>query len=119
MAVLIAIAPLLWLWVFWYLYVLVMGLYRAYLDKRLTKFTLVMAAPALFLGYTAGIAFTAQLSGDTATTTTFVAVRQELLDITKGLTDPAEVEDAVASRYAALVPKCTPAMVSAFAQVDA
>jgi ABC-type uncharacterized transport system permease subunit len=42
----------LWLLCFWYLYVLVMGLYRAYLDKRLKPPVLYLAAPALVVGYT-------------------------------------------------------------------
>jgi hypothetical protein len=40
-----------YLWVFWYVYILVMGLYRAHLDKRLSRFTYVLAAPALVVGY--------------------------------------------------------------------
>ena len=43
---------LLWLWFFWYLYVLVMGLYRAYLTDRLQKPLVYLAAPALVVGYT-------------------------------------------------------------------
>jgi hypothetical protein len=39
------------LWVFWYLYILVMGLYRAHLVKKLTKFTYALALPALLIGY--------------------------------------------------------------------
>lgn len=41
----------LWLLGFWYLYVLVMGLYRAHLDKRLTGPMLWLAGPALVVGY--------------------------------------------------------------------
>lgn len=41
---------LLFLWYFWGMYVLVMGLYRAHLDKRLTPFTYGMAAPFLVIG---------------------------------------------------------------------
>lgn len=67
----------------------------------------------------AGIAFTAQLTGDTATAQAFVTVRQGLLDITKDVSDPADVEATVTARYMALVAQCTPEMVSAFAQVDA
>ncbi|ARV17417.1 hypothetical protein AEP_00455 [Curvibacter sp. AEP1-3] len=39
-----------YLYVFWLLYVLIMGFYRAYLSKRLTKPALVLASPALFVG---------------------------------------------------------------------
>lgn len=40
---------------FWYLYVLVMGLYRAHLAGRLTKFTTALAIPALAIGYAVDI----------------------------------------------------------------
>ena len=39
------------LWALWGAYVLVMGLYRAHLDKRLTKFTYTLSVPFLLLGY--------------------------------------------------------------------
>lgn len=39
-----------YLWIFWGLYVLVMGVYRAYLDKRLTKITIALSFPFLILG---------------------------------------------------------------------
>lgn len=39
------------LWLLWYLYILVMGLYRANLDNRLTRFTKLMALPALVVGF--------------------------------------------------------------------
>jgi hypothetical protein len=45
------LAVLGYLLVFWYIYVLVMGLYRAYLDKRLVGFPLYLSAPALVVGY--------------------------------------------------------------------
>ena len=41
---------LLYCWVFWYLYILVMGLYRAFLAKRLTKVALVLGFPAIVAG---------------------------------------------------------------------
>lgn len=37
-------------WILWACYVLVMGLYRAHLDRRLTPFTYVLGAPWLALG---------------------------------------------------------------------
>lgn len=43
--------PLLYLWLFWGVFVLVMGLYRANLNKRLTPVTKVLAAPFLIVGY--------------------------------------------------------------------
>lgn len=42
---------ILFLWATWYMYVLVMGLYRAHLTKRLSPTQLVLAAPALLVGY--------------------------------------------------------------------
>jgi uncharacterized membrane protein (DUF485 family) len=52
-----ALIPLGWalayLYAFWLLYVLVMGFYRAWLAKRLTRVALVLASPALVLGYVA------------------------------------------------------------------
>lgn len=66
-----------------------------------------------------GIALAAQLTGDTATTSAYVAVRQGLLDITTGLPSDATFDAVVMQRYGALVAACTPKMVTAFAQVDA
>lgn len=40
-----------YLWVLWYAYILVMGLYRAHLDKRLNRVTYALAIPALVIGY--------------------------------------------------------------------
>lgn len=37
--------PLIYIWLGWALYVFVMGIYRAYLDKRLKGLNLIMAAP--------------------------------------------------------------------------
>ena len=47
---------LLYLWLFWGLYVLVMGLYRAHLDKRLTRLTYFLASPFLFVGFVFDVA---------------------------------------------------------------
>jgi len=49
-AMIYALTPIIYLWFFWGMYVLVMGLYRAHLDKRLTKFTYCLAAPWLAVG---------------------------------------------------------------------
>lgn len=38
-------------WLLWYAYILVMGLYRANMDGRLTAFTKALALPALIVGY--------------------------------------------------------------------
>jgi len=43
--------PLLYLWLFWYAYIVVMGLYRAHLDGRLPRVGYVLGAPALAVGY--------------------------------------------------------------------
>ena len=39
------------LWAFWGMYVLVMGIYRAHLAKRLTPVTLALSLPFVVLGY--------------------------------------------------------------------
>ena len=88
-------------------------------SKLDAKLALVRGVRESILNRLAGIAFAAQLTGDTATADAFVVVRRGLLDITNGITDPALVESTVTARYAAIVAQCTPAMVSAFAQVDA
>jgi len=41
-----------YLWLFWYVYILVVGLYRAHLDKRLTPLAYTLAFPAIVIGYT-------------------------------------------------------------------
>lgn len=41
----------LFLWALWYFYILVMGLYRAHLTNRLSVVQLILAAPALIVGY--------------------------------------------------------------------
>lgn len=46
-----ALAVILYLWIFWALYVLVMGLYRAQLAKQLTTTAKVLGAPFLIIGY--------------------------------------------------------------------
>lgn len=39
------------LWLLWAMYVLIMGVYRAYLAKRLTLVTLSLSAPFIAMGY--------------------------------------------------------------------
>lgn len=46
-----AIAVILYLWLFWYAYILVMGLYRAKLQGRLFGVVQVLALPAIVIGY--------------------------------------------------------------------
>jgi hypothetical protein len=45
------IAIVVYLWLFWGMYVLVMGIYRAHLQERLTKTTLVLSIPFILIGY--------------------------------------------------------------------
>lgn len=40
-----------YLWIFWGLFVMVMGLYRAHLDKRLNPMSYVLGAPFLLIGW--------------------------------------------------------------------
>jgi len=47
----VAVYTLAFLWAFWAMYVLVMGIYRAHLAKRLTAVTLCLSAPFIALGY--------------------------------------------------------------------
>lgn len=47
----IVLYAVLYLWVFWYAYILVMGLYRAQLQGRLKGAVFVLALPAVILGY--------------------------------------------------------------------
>ena len=41
----------LFLWMFWYAYIVVMGLFRAHLLGRLKGFVFVLALPAIVIGY--------------------------------------------------------------------
>jgi hypothetical protein len=41
----------LFLWAFWYVYIVVMGLFRAHLQGRLKGFVFVLALPAIIVGY--------------------------------------------------------------------
>lgn len=46
-----AVTPLLALWLLWYLYLIVIGLYRAKLQGRLGRTALFLGAPALIIGW--------------------------------------------------------------------
>ena len=50
-ALMVAAYTLAFLWAFWAMYVLVMGIYRAHLAKRLTAVTLCLSAPFIVVGY--------------------------------------------------------------------
>ena len=47
----VLVMPLVYLWAFFYLYVLVMGFYRAHLARKMTGLTYLLALPALCVGY--------------------------------------------------------------------
>lgn len=79
------------------------------------KLTRVRAVREDILNRLAGIAFVAQLNGDSATVTGYVAARQGLLDLTTGCpADPAAVDAFIVAKYSAIVAACPPALVSAF-----
>lgn len=46
-----ALILLCWLWLFWLLYVAIMGIYRAHLSKRLVGLNLWLGLPVVTLGY--------------------------------------------------------------------
>lgn len=45
------IKVVLYVWAFWYLYILIMGFYRAKLSGKLTKVAFGLALPAVVVGY--------------------------------------------------------------------
>lgn len=47
----VPLTAVVYIWVFWLVYVVVMGFYRAHLAKRLNPLTFVMASPVLIVGY--------------------------------------------------------------------
>lgn len=67
-----------WLWVFWALYVLIMGIYRAKLDGRLTGVLLFLSWPWYMLGLT--VDFISQM---TIATLVFMDLPRELLVTTR------------------------------------
>lgn len=52
----LTLATIAYLWLFWALYVLVMGLYRAHLDKRLGRTAKVLGFPFVALGFAMDVA---------------------------------------------------------------
>jgi hypothetical protein len=68
----------LFLWGFWLLYILVMGLYRAHLQGRLGKVATVLAYPAVLLGYAVDA-----FSNITLATLFFADLPRELLVTTR------------------------------------
>ena len=85
------------------------------------KLSAVRTAREAILNRLSGIAFRAEKQGDAATVNAYLQVSQGLLQITDGLKDiaPELIDVTVMERYVLLREQCTPAMVSAFAQVDA
>ena len=56
MAALVSVGwALAYLYVFWLLYVLIMGFYRAWLAHKLSKVALVLALPAILVGFMADL----------------------------------------------------------------
>ena len=47
----ILLAVILYLWLFWYAYIIVMGMYRAQLQGRLKGVVFALALPAVIIGY--------------------------------------------------------------------
>lgn len=68
----------LWIWVFWALFVMVMGFYRAKLDGRLTGILLYLAFPWYVLGW--AIDFVSQM---TLATVIFLDLPREALVTTR------------------------------------
>lgn len=66
-------------WLLWALYVMVMGVYRAHLDKRLTTTTKVLAAPWVAFGFAVDIAVNIAVAS-----LLFIELPEELL-VTKRL----------------------------------
>ena len=93
---------------------------KAAFDAKLAAFKTSRDA---MLNRLSGIAFAANLAGENATVTAFLAARQGLLDITKDLpTEPQAAELLMAQRYMMIVATAqaaAPTLVSAFAAVDA
>ncbi len=69
-----ALYVLAFLWAFWAMYVLVMGIYRAHLAKRLTPVTLAMSLPFVALGYVMDV-----LANVTVASVVFVELPREVL----------------------------------------
>lgn len=69
-----ALYVLAFLWAFWAMYVLVMGIYRAHLAKRLTPVTLALSLPFVALGYVMDV-----LANVTIASVVFIEFPQEAL----------------------------------------
>lgn len=69
-----ALYVLAFLWAFWAIYVLVMGIYRAHLAKRLTPVTLALSLPFVALGYVMDV-----LANVTIASVVFIETPREML----------------------------------------
>ena len=69
-----ALYVLAFLWAFWAMYVLVMGIYRAHLAKRLTPVTLALSLPFVALGYVMDV-----LANVTIASVVFIETPREML----------------------------------------
>lgn len=69
-----ALYVLAFLWAFWAMYVLVMGIYRAHLAKRLTPVALALSLPFVALGYVMDV-----LANITIASVVFIELPQETL----------------------------------------
>ena len=67
-----------WLWCFYGLYALVMGVYRAHLAKRLSRVSYLLAAPWVAIGYVVDV-----LTNITLASVIFVELPRELLVTTR------------------------------------
>jgi hypothetical protein len=89
---------------------------KSEVDAKLTKVREVREA---MLNRMAGIAFVAQLGGDTATVEAFKTARLALLDITTGHpADPADVDAFIMLKYLAIRAVLPDSLTKAFAGVD-
>jgi hypothetical protein len=86
-------------------------------DFKLAK---VRAVREAMLNRMSGIAFVAQLGGDTVTVDAFKTARLALLDITTGHpTDPADVDAFIMRKYLDIRAALPDSLVKAFAGLDA
>ncbi len=68
-----------WLLMFWYLYILIMGVYRAYLDKRIKGIPLALTSPIIIVGYLVDL-----ISNWTLATVVFLELPKKPLELVTG-----------------------------------
>jgi len=69
---------IIYFWIFWGAYVLVMGIYRAFLNKKLTIFTMLLSAPFVAIGAVLDV-----FSNIFVATILFLEIPKELLVTTR------------------------------------